>query len=232
MSQYKPPFTITDKIHRLKSQIIKNEKSVKIHIHATKQMLHNAHLHSVHSTLAIENISLTLEEVADIIDGNYVPCTPNEIRAVKNAYEAYNLLNPYHPPNPYSTADMLHIHRTFCFNTAKFVPRQVDNLLEWVKTSDEHPLIKSSAFHYEIMSLRPFSIGNGLVARLWQLLLLYKWSMPLGMPLASAICKRKQEYFGTLAIPNKATGSTKFIEYMLQAIKDAVLQYDKQYLTL
>jgi len=94
MSQYKPQFTVTDKIHNLKAQIIKYEKrGVDTHIHATQQILYNSHIRSVRSTLAIENIPLTLNQVIDIIDNQYVPCTQSEIRAVKNAYEAYNLLD-------------------------------------------------------------------------------------------------------------------------------------------
>ncbi|MCL2839541.1 MAG: Fic family protein [Defluviitaleaceae bacterium] len=250
MSQYKPQFTITDKVHLLKAQIIKYEKSIKIHTHATQQLLHNAHIHSVHSTLAIEeDIALSLEQVADIIDDKHVSCTPNEMRKVKNAYEAYNLLDPYHPPNPYSTVDMLHVHCVFMAgltkeagrfrsnkvvtvgqkweNTAplaKLVQRHMDNLMDWLKTSDEHPLIKSCVFHYEIMSIQPFSVGNGYVARLWQILLLYHWLMPIRLPLADVICERQQDYFDTLAIPDKSLGITKFIEYMLQVIKDAAVK--------
>ncbi|MCL1787259.1 MAG: Fic family protein [Defluviitaleaceae bacterium] len=253
MSQYKPPFSITDTIHRLKSQIIKYERSIKEGVHATAQMLHSANICSVHSTLAIENILLTPTQVTEIIDGQYVPCTPNEIRAVKNAYEAYHLLDIYHPPDPYSPINMLHLHRVFmtgltkeagCFRSgeavgtgqkrgntapsAKLVPRHLDNLIDWVKTSDEHPLIKSCVFHYEFMSIQPFSVGNGYVARLWHILLLYHWVMPMGLPLADIICSRKQDYFDTLAIPDKAVGATKFIEYMLQAIKGAAVEYDKR----
>jgi len=240
MSQYKPQFTVTDTIHRLKSQIIKQEKYGvdKPHIHATQQMIHNAHIRSVHSTLAIENILLTPPEVADIIDNEYVSCTQQEIRAVKNAYEAYNLLDPYHPPNPYSIVDILHAHRVFmtglspakevgCLRSDKLMQRHMDNLLDWVQTSDEHQLIKSCVFHHEFMLIQPFGVGNGYVARLWQILLLYKWRMPLGLPLADFILKRRQDYFDVLAIPNKATGSTKFLEFMLQAIKDAVVEFDR-----
>jgi len=243
MSQYKPQFTVTDKIHNLKAQIIKYEKrGVDTHIHATQQILYNSHIRSVRSTLAIENIPLTLNQVIDIIDNQYVPCTQSEIRAVKNAYEAYNLLDIYNPPDPYSTVYMLHFHRVFmaglakeagCFRTgtapsANLMLRHLDNLIEWVNLSDEHMLIKSCVFHYELMSIQPFGAGNGLVARLWQILLLYKWRMPMGLPLADAICNNQEEYFNALAIPDKAAGSTKFIEYMLQAIKDAAVEYDRE----
>jgi len=138
---------------------------------------------------------------------------------------------------------MLHFHRVFmaglakeagCFRTgtapsANLMLRHLDNLIEWVNLSDEHMLIKSCVFHYELMSIQPFGAGNALVARLWQVLLLYKWRMPMGLPLADAICNNQEEYFNALAIPDKAAGSTKFIEYMLQATKDAVVEYDREF---
>jgi len=241
MTQYKPQFTITDEISRLKSKILKQEKSgVKAHIHATDEILYNAHVRSVHSTLAVENptFSLTLAEVEDIIGNQYVSCSHNEIRAVQNAYAAYTWLDIYHPPNPYSATDLLHAHSMFMagftkeagsFRPDNLIPRLIDNLLDWVKTSDEHPLIKSCVFHYEVMHLRPFGAGNGLVARLWHILLLYLWRMPMGLRLANYICMRKEEYFAALAIADKAVGCTKFIEFMLQAIRDAIMEYDRTY---
>jgi len=248
MSQYKPPFTITDKISRLKSQIIKHEKHA-AGFHVTPQMLHKAHIQNAHSTLAIEGSPLTLAEVRDIIEGNDISCTPTEMRRIKNAYDAYHLLDPYHPPEPYGPTAIMHAHSVFMaglakdaghFRTgealtqtrgistplAKLMPRYIGNLLDWVKTSDEHPLIKSSVFHYEIMTAKPFRVGNGLVARLWQTLLLYLWSMPLRLPLADFLYERRQEYFDTLAISDKAEGSTEFIGFMLQVVKDAVVAFD------
>ena len=44
---------------------------------------------SIHSSLAIEQNTLTLEQVSDIIDGKRVLGPPQDIREVKNAYEAY-----------------------------------------------------------------------------------------------------------------------------------------------
>jgi len=230
MSQYKPQYTITDKARRLKSQIIKYEKREAPIIHVTNQMLYDARVRSVHSTLAIENISLIYTEVADIIGDKYVPLTPNEIRAVKNAYQAYSLIDPYHPPNPYSAVDLLHAHHVFMsglakeagrFRAAKLVQRRIGNLLDWVKDSEEHPLIKSCVFHYEFMCIQPFSAGNGRIARLWHILLLYHWIMPLGLPLTDIISNRRQEYLDALE------SCTKFIEYMLQVIKDAAVEFDK-----
>ena len=253
MSQHKPQFIMTDKIHRLKAQIIKQEKdrlNARGSIHASRQMYHDSRIRNVHSTLAMENSSLTLAQVTDVIDGKHAPGTPDEIREVKNAYEAYSLMLTVNPIDPYSIAEMLHAHRAFmaglakevgCFRSgevvaagqkretaplAKLVPRHMDNLVDWAKTSDEHPLIKSCVFHYELMSIHPFGDGNGHVARMWQMLLLSQRNfISKRLPVMDVVRERQQEYYDVLAISDRAAGSAKFTEYMLQAIKDALTEF-------
>lgn len=43
----------------------------------------------------------------------------------------------------------------------QYVPDLVLKLLEWVKTSDVHMLIRSCVFHYELELIHPFADGNG-----------------------------------------------------------------------
>ncbi|MCL2574657.1 MAG: Fic family protein [Defluviitaleaceae bacterium] len=254
MSQYKPQFVMTDKIHLLKSQIIKREKAELrktigtplTNIHPMQQMFHNARIRAAYSTLAIEKQSpLTLEQVTDIIEGkDGAYGTPSEICAVKNAYEAYSLMHTPNPIDPFSTADMLYIHRLFMtgltkeagcfrFGSGKPVLRDVDNLMEWVKTKtdDEYCLVKSCVFHYKFMTtIRPFEEGNGLVARMWQNLLLAQRPQVLGsrrIPIMDFMLERRQEYYDVLAMPDKAVGSVVFVEYMLQMIRDALCEFYK-----
>lgn len=46
------------------------------------------------------------------------------------------------------------------------VPDLVVELLDWVKTSDVHMLIRCCVFHYEFELIHPFADGNGRVCRL------------------------------------------------------------------
>ena len=48
----------------------------------------------------------------------------------------------------------------------QYVPDLVLKLLEWVKTSDVHMLIRSCLFHYELELIHPFADGNGRMGRL------------------------------------------------------------------
>ena len=63
---------------------------------------------SIHSSLAIENNSLTEKQVTDIIDGKRVLGDPKEIREVKNAYDAYEEILTL---DPYRQKDFLKAHR-------------------------------------------------------------------------------------------------------------------------
>ena len=56
------------------------------------------------------------------------------------------------------------------------VARLMENLFHWLETTEAHPLIASTAFHYEFEFIHPFSDGNGRMGRLWQTLM-RRWSI-------------------------------------------------------
>jgi Fic family protein len=199
-------------------------------------------LRSIQSSLAIEANSLSIEQVTDIINGKRVFGHPNEIQEVKNAYEAYEHLLEY---DPYSAADFLKAHK---YMTEKlvdsaghfrsksvgvwgngelihagahqdFVPKLVTELLEWAKTSDIHPIIKSSIVHFEIEFIHPFADGNGRIGRLWQTLLLSEWNELFAwLPIETVVYENQQGYYDALHESERSTDSGVFIEFMCEAI--------------
>ena len=109
MSTYKPPLTITDEMTVLVSEI--SEEVGRISVlqegHITPHLRRKNRIRTIHSSLAIENNTLTIDQVTAIIDGKRVLGNPNEIREVRNAYDAYELMLEL---DPLSVDDLLKAH--------------------------------------------------------------------------------------------------------------------------
>ena len=250
MSDYVPPFTISNTMLELVSEI--SEKVGRINSHKELEnkpyLRRNNRIRSIHSSLKIEANSLSLSEVRDVINGHLVMGDQKEIQEVKNAYEAYKHVADI---NPSSISDLKKIHGIMTFKTVResgtfrkgeegvfsgdeciFVappPRMVDklmnNLLTWVKKSEGsvHPLILSSVFHYEFVFIHPFSDGNGRMARLWNTVILYRWRDIFEyIPLESQTEKFQDEYYNAIAACHGEGRADTFIEFMLRMI-DSVL---------
>ena len=241
---YKPPYEITSKIIELISNIsekIGEISSIQNNSHYIQLRKENR-IQTIHSSLAIENNSLSLEQITAIIDGKRVLGNPNEIQEVKNSIQAYDLLLTL---NPYNEKDLLKAHKLMMqdlvgnsgkYRTdgvgifdgekvvhvappAKRIPELMADLFEWLKTSDVHPLIKSCVFHYEFEFIHPFQDGNGRIGRLWQTVILKEWKEVFAwIPVETLIKENQKEYYNTLGVSDKSANSTKFIEFMLSII--------------
>ena len=186
-------------------------------------------IRSIQSSLAIENNSLTLEQVTDIIEGRRVLGPPKDIHEVQNAYEAYERVFSM---EPYRVEDFLKAHELLTQELIKhpgqfrlsdvgvydasgrvvhvgarpqFVPGLVEELFSWAKNSDLLDLVKSCLVHFELEIIHPFEDGNGRMGRLWQSLILSRWN-PLfeWLPIESVI------------------DATAFVEFMLEVILETL----------
>ncbi|MFI3229758.1 MAG: Fic family protein [Bacillota bacterium] len=248
MENYQPPITITEKIVNLVAAISQyigeiNFSQAEL---VNPSLRKNNRIRTVHSSLAIENNSLSLDQVTAIIKGKKVLGLPSEIQEVKNAYEAYDLILTL---NPYKIKDLLFAHKimmkglvTECgiFRTgsvgifagdklvhlappASFVANQMATLLNWAKTSELNMLIKACVFHYECEFIHPFQDGNGRIGRMWHTLLLSKYQpMFAYLPVESIIKARQAEYYKVLAMADSCGNSSIFVEFLLDAILEAL----------
>lgn len=99
-------------------------------------------------------------------------------------------------------------------------------MLEWVATTDLHPLIASCVFHYEFEFVRPFAEGKGRVGRLRHTLLLAKWRPILDwIPTERAIAARRADYYAAFRRANAAGSSETFVEFALEAMHEALLPF-------
>ncbi len=243
---YVPPFSINNQMLMLAAQIA--EKAGKIssdHSFETKPHLQrNNRIRSIHSSLAIEANALSLDEVKSVINGKMVIGLQNDIQEVKNAWQAYTLLGSF---NPYSVDDLKKLHGVMTYLTVQesgmfrthnegvfngdrciymappphLVPTQMQSLFDWMIQSREevHTLILSSVFHYEFVSIHPFSDGNGRMARLWQTALLTEWNPVFQyLPLENRIHEFQDDYYEAIARCHTAGNSDVFIVFMLDKI--------------
>lgn len=251
MQNKKPPFEITNSILEKIAEIAELVGQVNAMPGlSTNPMLRRTNrIRTIYSSLAIEQNTLSLEQVTAVLNGKRVIAPPKDIAEVKNAYEIYEMMDSL---NPYSVDDFLNAHGVMtrglveesgCFRSGPvgvvdkrgnilhfgtlpdYVPKLVMELLQWVKDSDFHMLIKSCVFHYELELIHPFADGNGRIGRLWHTLLLTRWKpMFAWIPVESIIHDRQDEYYHAINRSNGEGKSTAFIEFMLSAIKEALIE--------
>lgn len=109
---------------------------------------------------------------------------------------------------------------------ANRVPQLMSDLFHWVSTTDAHPLIQSCVFHYEFEFIHPFIDGNGRMGRYWQTMLLSRWKGTFAwLPVETIVKDHQQDYYEAIAKSDAAGESTRFVEFMLGCLLDAMLNY-------
>lgn len=246
MAGYQPPFHMTEEITNLVIEIAELTGEIKVADHLSKnpKLRRENRVRSIQSSLAIEQNTLSVEQVSDIIEGKRVLGPPQDIREVKNAYEAYEMIMAL---NPYSVKDLLRAHKIMmnylveeagifrsrgvgvyagtdlihAGSPPQYVPELIGELFDWLKNAKIHPLIKGCIFHYEFEFIHPFADGNGRMGRLWHTLILSKWQDFFAwLPIETVIHERQQEYYRALNASNTDGESTVFVAFMLSIIRD------------
>ena len=251
--RYEPPFTMTGEITNLIVEIGELVGSISTYeqMNPNPILRRESRIRTIHSSLAIEQNTLTLEQVTDVINGKRVLGPPQDIHEVKNAYEVYERVSVL---DPYSVKNLLLAHKmmmdglvkeagTFrsgnvgvyagtelihAGTPAKYVPDLIQQLFTWLKESKLHPLVKSCIFHYEFEYIHPFQDGNGRTGRLWQSLILQKWKDIFAwLPVETLVYENQQAYYDVLGRADNQGESTEFVEFMLGMIRDALREISK-----
>ncbi|MBF7688624.1 Fic family protein [Acinetobacter rathckeae] len=246
---YQPPYTITSKIIHLIAQISENigRLTVLDEIQDSLKLRKANRIRTIQGSLAIEGNTLSTEQITAILNGKPIIAPPKEIQEVRNAIKAYDAFQKWQPS---LASDLLEAHQVLMAGLidevgqyrqggvgvmsggqvihmappANQVPRLMSDLLQWLRVSQEHPLIQSSVFHYEFEFIHPFADGNGRMGRLWQTLILSQWHpIFINIPVESLIYQNQRAYYDALQASTNQTDSAPFIEFILQMILDAIL---------
>lgn len=241
---YQPPFTMTEKITNLIVEIGEYVGTISTYdaIRPNPVLRRENRIKTIHSSLAIEQNTLTLEQITDVINGKRVFGPPRDIQEVKNAYEVYEKASSF---DPYSMKNLLQVHKIMmgelvreagsfrsgnvgvyagtklihAGTPAKYVPDLMAQLFTWLKQSKYHPLVKSCIFHYEFEFIHPFEDGNGRIGRFWQSLILQKWKKIFAwIPIETLVYENQDEYYKVLQQADNVGDSTIFVEFMLEII--------------
>ena len=252
MSSFMASFTITNSIVSLVAEIsqLVGQISSTQGLEKSPTLRRKNRIRTIYSSLAIEQNTLTIEQVTAVLSGKHIIAPPKDIEEVKNAFEIYDVLDTL---NPYSVDDLLKVHsvmmRGLTYESGEFrtrpvgvidsatgevihlgtlpdyVSQLVEELMKWAEKTDVHPLIKSCIFHYEFEVIHPFIDGNGRVGRLWHTLMLSKWNPVMAwLPVESIVHSKQEEYYKAFNYCNSKIDSTAFIEFMLEAIKEALTE--------
>ena len=245
-----PPFKITNEILNFIYEIgeLVGKISAEKEFEKNLTLRRENRIKTIYSSLAIEQNTLTLEQVTDVINGKRVLAPPKDIKEVQNAYEIYERLDEL---NENSVKDLLLAHKIMTSELIKesgrfrsknagvyqgdklihmgtlpeYIPELINNLFLWLKNSKEHPLIKAAVFHYEFEFIHPFQDGNGRIGRLWHSLILSKWKKIFAwLPVESLVQKYQKEYYIAINNSNRNGESTEFILFMLRIINETLIE--------
>ncbi|QXI17447.1 Fic family protein [Pseudomonas hamedanensis] len=248
MSRYQPPLTLTARMVTLIAEISEQIGQLLAvdDSRQTPQLRRSNRIRTIQASLAIENNTLSVEQVTAVIAGRRVLGLPKEIQEVHNAFAAYESMPSW---NPGSKPDLMRAHELLMHGLIEDcgqlrrtgvgiyrgdqllhmapppsrIAHLIDDLLAWLGSSDWHPLIISCVFHYEFEFIHPFADGNGRMGRLWQALILSQWRPVLAyLPVEAVIRDQQDAYYAALSTADRMAESTPFVEYMLHALSLAL----------
>ncbi len=245
---YVPPFENSAKVVRLVSEVSELVGQVTVFdgLDPNPTLRRENQIRTIHSSLLIENNALTFDQATAVLNGHHVLAPAKDVREVQNAYDAYEAAAEW---DPYDFGNLLKAHGMMMAGLVKHpgclrndnvgvyagdvlihpgspvsvVPQLMGDLFEWLNTSEDHPLVKGSVFHYEFEFIHPFMDGNGRIGRLWHSLILRRWRPIFAwMPVETLIHRNQQAYYDVLLEAGNLGDSTAFVEFMLEIIRDAL----------
>lgn len=256
----KPPYNITNKILQLITEIAMQLGAINA-IYLDKpatELRKQNRVKTIQASLEIEGNTLSTEQITALLENKRVIGPKKDILEVRNAIDVYDAITTFQPT---SLRDFLDAYGMLMNNLidsagelreksvgivkgeeiayiappAENLRFLIQDLFDYLKNDDAPILIKSCVVHYELEFIHPFIDGNGRIGRFWQtLILMQEYPIFEFLPFETIIKKRQEDYYTVLSICDKQGHSTVFIEFMLEAINEALqesLQFQNRIFT-
>lgn len=212
------------------------------------QLRRQNRIQTIQASLAIEGNSLTPDQVTALIDRKRVIGSSQDILEVQNAIAVYQQLDAF---DPGSIDALLRAHQIMMkglipsagafrkgpigvlrpgdrFHEAppwRQVAPMVQALFDYLGAADDHLLVQSCRFHYQLAFIHPFMDGNGRMGRLWQTLLLMRYHPVFEfLPVEGSIKQHQQDYYRELAVGDDTGDCTGFVVLMLMLISESLAE--------
>ena len=243
----KPVFFLNDEMNNLLNEIDFKLKSIRItDKNKRKYLITKARVRSVHSSLSIEENTISLFDVEKIYEKKEIIGKKKEIQEVKNALRVYSQLNNF---DYKSEDDFLKAHQMmmkyldddngfyrdhgegvkknneiiYRAPNSILVPSLMNSLFDYLNTSEDNLIIKAIVFHYYFVVIHPFSDGNGRMARLWVSLILNNYNKNFEfIPIEEEIYLSQEEYYNSIEKCHVNSNANVFITFMLKVINESI----------
>lgn len=217
------------------------------HLHHPGPLLQRAHRVSViHATLALEQNPLAPKAIAELLGGHLPEQASSAEQEVINTIRLYDLLPEL---QPFASQDLRQAHGELMHGLALDpgqyrtgameviygdrparrraeggnISSQVEQLLHFAENDEAPQLITSCVLHYGLIHLRPFTAGNGRIARLWQkLFLMQQWPVFAFLPVEGFIRQHAKGYYKALEHADRQEDCGSFITFMMERIDEAL----------
>lgn len=215
-------------------------------LHKRNYLITKSKVRSIHSSLAIEDNSLTLSDVEKISNKKTIMGKKKEIQEVKNAIVLYENVGKF---DYKSEKDFLKAHQIMMKGfedddgnyrnhgegiqkngkiiyrapDSTLVPSLMKNLFENLDNNNINKLILASLFHYYFVSIHPFTDGNGRMARFWSTLILIEYNNNFEfIPIEEEIYLNQANYYEAIEKSHINSNANLFIKFMLEIINSSL----------
>ena len=213
------------------------------------------HLRSatVGASTRIEGNTLSVAEVDAVIQGDPIDATPQARQEVANYNQALTLVTSLALAPDFTWSNMVfvaingqilhglpedrqgryrdgpvYIGEAYVGPDATQVPTLIGTLIDWLGSSDEHPLVRAALLHLNVLAIHPWFDGNGRSARVLSTLELLRAGVraPELVNIEPYLASNRDEYIAQLQAAHGPTyrpddhSATEWVEYIIRVSTD------------